>query len=400
MNETAQSYGQRIVYLALGGFLLATALEKWHLHRRFAHFVIGIFGKGPRRLIGAFMLASAALSMWISNVATTIIMMPVALSIIRLLDEDNPHYREFALCLLLGIAYACSIGGMGTLIGTGTNMFFAAYMEGSLGRPMGFARWMTIAVPIVLVFLPIAWILMTRVVFKVPGSPDSLKLEDIPIEKLGRWDVGSSLTVSLFFFVAFAWTFLPFIQKWAPLENLTDTGVAIIAAVLLFVIPINRQCEDFLLDWKTAVSKVPWGILLLIGGGLAMAKAVSDYGIGELLAYQLESISWVSDIVIIFSVVALMVFLTEFSSNIASVTALTPIFAAVAVSREMDPTQLIFPITIAASCAFMLPAATLPNSVIMGSGVVRSWDMARAGLILNIVAVLLISLRFAFGPGL
>lgn len=396
-EDIAGSYGHRIVYLALGGFVLAAAIEKWHLHKRFAQAVIRLCGNNPRSIIAGFMIASAVLSMWISNVATAIIMLPVAISVIRLVHEDNPHYTSFSVCLLLSICYSCSIGGIGTLIGTGTNMFFAAYMEGSLERPMAFVDWMVIAVPLVVVLLPMTWLLMTTVLFRIPKSTEELHLDTESIFSDRPWSQGQVLTLGVFIGCALLWTFLPVIQSWLPLQYLTDTAVAIAAAILLFVIPAGGGKKDFLMDWQTAAHKVPWGILLLIGGGLCMAKAVSQFGVGELLAYQLHAINHLPDFIIIIAVVAMMVFLTEISSNIASVTALTPIFAAVALSRGMDPVQLVIPITIAASCAFMLPAATLTNSVIMGSGMVKGWEMARAGFVLNLAAIVVISLRFALG---
>lgn len=392
--ETATSYGNRIVYFAFGGFVLAAALEKWHLHTRFANFVIGICGTGPRRIVGAFMLTSAILSMWISNTATAMIMLPVALSVIRAQDTSSSDFPDFSVCLLLSICYACSIGGIGTLIGTGTNMFFAAYMDGELQRPIGFAQWMGIALPIVVIFLPVAWFLLTRVIFRIPAQSGTLTADDEPTATIEPWNRGAALTLIVFVCCALGWMLIPVIRQWPPLEDLTDTSIALIAALILFVLPARSEDQQFLMDWETAALKVPWGILLLIGGGLALARAVSDFGVGEFIVYQFGDISAFSNLTLIIFVVALMVFLTEVSSNVASVAALTPIFGAVAVSAGMDPVELIIPITVAASCAFMLPAATLTNSVIMGSGMVSGSQMARAGFVLNIAAIVVVSAWF------
>lgn len=398
MITTAVSYSHPVVYLALGGFVLGAALEKWQLHKRFAQFTISIVGNGPRRIVAGFMLACAALSMWISNVATAIIMLPVALSIINLQHKDGLYYHHFALCLLLGICYSCSVGGMGTLIGTGPNMFFAAYMEAELLREISFVKWMAIAVPVIIVFLPIIWWVLTRIIFFIPASAQDMQLvtpskaEDIP------WSRGAVLTLAVFATTALAWMLLPLLTQWQPLQHLSVTGIALLAMLVLFITPAKKYDTATLMDWNTAVHKVPWGVLLLIGGGLSLAKAVSRFGVGELLAYQLLALTSYSPLIIIVAVVALMVFLTEISSNIASVTALTPIFAAMAISMDMDPVTLIIPITLAASCAFMLPVATPTNTVVFGSGLIRSRQMARAGFLLNLVAIVIISLWTGFFP--
>ena len=396
MAVTATPYSHPVVFLALGGFILGGALEKWQLHKRFAQFTIGIVGNDPRRIVAGFMVACAALSMWISNVATAIIMLPVALSIIKLQDETGPYYHRFALCLLLGICYACSIGGMGTLIGTGPNMFFAAYMEGELGREVSFISWMGIAVPVIVIFLPIVWWVLTRLIFSIPASAQAMKLVTSAKEEQVPWTRGAVLTLLVFLTTALAWMLLPLLKQWQPLQHLSVTGVALLAVLVLFITPASRQGKACLMDWNTAVSKVPWGVLLLIGGGLCLAQAVSRFGVGEWLAYQLVGLNSYSHLIIIITVVALMVFLTEISSNIASVTALTPIFAAIAVSMDMDPVKLIIPITLAASCAFMLPVATPTNTVVFGSGLIRSHQMARAGFSLNLIAIALISIWVYF----
>lgn len=396
LDRISLSYGHRIVFLALGGFMLAAAIEKWHLHKRFSLFVLKFCGSRPRNIIGGFMLASAMLSMWISNTATAIIMLPVALSIIKLINTNNPHRNDFSTCLLLAIAYSCSIGGMGTLVGTGTNMFYAGYTEEILQQPVSFIQWMGIALPVVILMLPISWYLMTHFIFKIPNSSDQLPIDTNAVHAKEDWELGQILTFIIFMLAAIIWSTLPLLREWPPLEYISDTGIAISAAFLLFVIPANHKKQEFLLDWETAVKKVPWGILLLIGGGLCMARAVSENGIGEYTSLLLEDSLLLPEIILILAILTLMVFLTEISSNIASVTALSPVFTALALSRNMDPSFLIIPITLAASCAFMLPAATMPNSIVMGSGIVKGWQMARAGFLLNIVGILIITLRVSF----
>lgn len=394
MSEIGNSYGHPIVFLALGGFVLGAAIEKWNLHIRLAYFVFRFCGSNPRNIVAGFMFGSAALSMWISNVATAIIMMPVALSILKMVDRENPHFTNFSACLLLSICYSCSIGGIGTLIGTGTNMFFAAYMDTELNRQISFSDWMAIAMPVVVILLPVTWLLMTRFIFYVPNSRDALCVNlDTLIEKRD-WNRGSILTLIVFLATALSWTFSTAIRGWPPLENLSDSMIALLALLFLFVTPINSRFDDYLMDWRTAVVRVPWGILLLIGGGLSIASAVSEFGIGEMLGYQFQYFNSFPNTTIIIFAIILMVYLTEISSNVATVTALSPIFAAIAISAEMDPVLLIAPITVAASCAFMLPVATLTNSVIYGSGVIHASQMARAGFYLNLTAIVVLSIWF------
>jgi len=385
MAVTSAPYGHRLIFLALGGFMLAAALERWQLHKRFAHFVVGLCGTEPRNIVAGFMIASAMLSMWISNVATAIIMLPVAMSIINLQNNDSPERKRFAVCLLLSICYSCSVGGMGTLVGTGPNMFFAAFMEGSLQREIGFAQWMGIAVPVILIFLPLAWLLLTGPIFSIFSSQQQIVFQQ-PSES-EHWESGCKMTLAVFILTALCWISLPLIRQISGAVYLTDTGIALIAALLLFILPSNK---GRLLDWDYVAGKVHWGVLLLLGGGLCLAKAISEFGVSELLAYQLSGLANYHDAVIVLAVIVLMVFLTEISSNIASVTALTPIFASIAISMGLDPVVLIIPITMAASCAFMLPVATPTNTIIFGSGMVRIKDMTRAGLILNLLAIVVI----------
>jgi sodium-dependent dicarboxylate transporter 2/3/5 len=255
---------------------------------------------------------------------------------------------------------------------------------------------MGIALPVVVVMLPVSWYLMTHFIFKIPNGAEQLHIDTRDIHTLGAWEPGQVLTFVIFILAAVLWSTLPLLREWPPFQNISDTAIAVSAAFLLFVIPVNLKNQQFLLDWDTAAQKVPWGILLLIGGGLCMARAVSDNGIGEYISLLLEDSLLLTELMLILAVLTLMVFLTEISSNIASVTALSPVFTALALSRNMDPSLLIIPITLAASCAFMLPAATMPNSIVMGSRMVKGWQMARAGFLLNIVGILIITLRVSF----
>lgn len=387
INETTASYAHPMIYLFLGGFMLALALERRHLHRRFAVRVLSLVGTRPAVIIGGFMFVSATLSMWITNTATTMVMLPIALSVIAL-HPDNADKHNFSLCLLLGIAYASSIGGIGTLVGTVPNMFLASFTDNQLGVQLTFARWMLIGVPVVLVFVPTVWLLLTRFIY--PPGVQRLECEQLH-GQLAPWNTGSRLTLIIFLLTAAAWMSRPLLNKIPLLENLTDSGIAIIAALLLFIIPADLKKREFLMDWET-VERIPWGVLLLLGGGIAMAAAVEKFGVGELLALQLTHFSDTQPLVMTFLVVALIIFLTEVTSNTATTTSLIPIFSAMAIGLGIDPLSVIIPATIAASCAFMLPVATPPNAIVFGSKLIRIPEMARAGFWLNISGIFIVSI--------
>jgi sodium-dependent dicarboxylate transporter 2/3/5 len=388
IKETANAYAHPLVFLFLGGFILALALEKWHLHRRFAVTVLKLIGTKPATLVGGFMFISASMSMWVTNTATTLVMLPILLSIIGLLDENSPHKRNFSLCLLLGVAYASSIGGVATIVGTVPNMFTASFIQSELGIDIGFAKWMTIGLPVVLVLLPLTWWLLTQWIYPPGHEEVDRKFLD---EKPEPWHLGGKLTLAIFILTAIFWISRPLLVEWPPLANLSDTGIAIIAAILLFCIPINIKQREFLMDWETAL-KVPWGVLLLFGGGLALAGAISSNGVGELLAAQLNSFQGVPPMLITLMVVSLIIFLTELTSNTATTTALIPILAAMAEGLGVNPLVIILPATIAASCAFMLPVATPPNAIVFSANLIHIPEMARAGFWLNIASILVITL--------
>jgi sodium-dependent dicarboxylate transporter 2/3/5 len=388
IKETAGAYAHPLIFLFLGGFILALALEKWHLHRRFAVTVLKLIGTKPATLVGGFMFIAATLSMWITNTATTLVMLPILLSIIGLLDKNSANKKNFSLCLLLGVAYAASIGGIGTIIGTVPNMFTVSFIQNELDTDISFAKWMTIGLPIVIVFIPLVWWLLTHWIY--PPGDDEVGQEFLD-EKPEPWSIGAKLTLAIFLLTAACWICRPLLMKMPPLANLSDTGIAIIAALLLFSIPVNLKQRKFLMDWDTAL-RVPWGVLLLFGGGLALAGAIRANGVGELLASQLSSLHGVPPLLMTMMVVSFIIFLTELTSNTATTTALIPIFAVMAEGLGINPLSIILPATIAASCAFMLPVATPPNAIVFSSNLIRVPEMARAGFWLNLTGILVISL--------
>lgn len=387
VQDSATAYAHPLIFLFLGGFIVALALERWHLHKRFALAVLRIVGTSPRRLVGGFMISAAVMSMWITNTATTIVMLPIALSVIAMESDDAPHKQGFAACLLLGIAYAASIGGIGTIVGTTPNMFTVSFIENELGQTISFAEWMMIGVPLVVVFTPITWLLLTRVIFPLPAdSSSNYNLDTAP----EPWTRGAVLTLIIFALTAFCWMARPLLAKLPLFAHLSDAGIAIIAALLLFAIPENIKEKRFLIDWETAI-RVPWGVLLILGGGLCLAGAISANGVAELLAIQLTAIGDVPPLVMTLLIVTLMIFLTELTSNVATTTALIPIVAAIATALGIEPLKLIIPATMAASCAFMLPVATPPNAIVFGSGMLRIPTMARAGIWINLAGIITVT---------
>ena len=401
MHATAASYGNEIVYLFLGGFIVALSLERWGLHRRLALNVLAAVGPQPRAIIGAFMVVSASLSMWVTNTATTIMLLPVAVSVINLLPgddlKDGKADSPFSVCLLLGIAYASSIGGMGTIIGTAPNVFVVSFIQENLQYKIGFVEWMLFALPLVIVFIPIAWLVLTRLVFPVgaqvlPGAAELLEKER---DQLAPFSRGEVLTLCVFMITAAAWISRPLLNRieiagMYPLEGLSDPGIAVLAALVLFVTPVSLPRREFLMNWSTAV-RLPWGLLILFGGGLALAAALVDTGFSYYFGSLVTGLHTLPAWIIVLLTTAAVVFLTELTSNTATTATIVPILLAVAIGLELPPLLLILPAAFAASSAFMLPVATPPNAIVFGSNLLRVGQMSRAGIWLNLIAIVLIT---------
>ena len=401
IKTTAASYGHELIYLFLGGFILALALERCGLHRRFALTVLKAVGTRPTRIIATFMFIAAFLSMWVTNTATTIMLLPVALSITKLIDstgsgEGNPAHRHFPVCLLLAIAYAATIGGIGTIIGTAPNVFLVSYIRTQMNHEISFVLWMMFGVPLVIVFLPIVWWMLSRVIYRVSNLP--IVGVDVLLDRLhgelGPMSRAEKLTLVIFLLTAGAWVTRPLLGRMvfgdvAPLAGLTDSGIAIIAALTLFVTPVHLARREFLMDWPTAV-RLPWGLLILFGGGLSLAATLDRSGFSAFLGSQVVILSPLPMVMIVALVTGMMIFLTELTSNTATTATLIPVLYAVAIGLDIDPFLLIVPAGLAASCAFMLPVATPPNAIVFGSGLVSIPQMSRAGFWLNLVAIILI----------
>jgi len=396
VTEATTPYANPIIFLLLGGFIIATALQRWQLHRRLALLVLRIAGSHPHSIIGGFMFASAFLSMWISNTATTIMMLPIAISLaeVMLKGQSKELTDKFTICLLLGIAYAASIGGLGTLIGTPPNAMMAAFMEETYGTNIGFANWMSFGLPIICLLLPLAWLLLTRFIFTfdLPHNKDSIEVVNKELESMGSLSAPEKRTAIVFFLIALAWIMRPALQQLPGLSELNDTTIAIAGAISLFLIPSGDKLkkDTRLLDWATAMS-IPWGILLLFGGGLSLAAMISSSGLAIWLGGVLSVFTNFHIFILIASIIALVIFLTELTSNTATTATLLPVIGGIATAAYIEPMLLIAPMTLAASCAFMLPVATAPNAIVFSSGKVSIPQMVKAGFYLNLLVITLIT---------
>ena len=407
LREISASYMHPVVVLLMGGFIFAKAIERWNLHERIALNVIGRFGTRPSALIAGFMVASALLSMWISNSATSIMMMPIALSLAGSVfaaedpQEDFARYA-FTSALLLGIAYGCSIGGLGTPIGTPTNLIIMGYLTEMGGVEISFTQWMMIGLPTVAIMLPIAWLVLTRWAFKLDRSTFSASQTVLDERKraLGSLATPEKRTIAAFAVIATLWLTGPLYREWSvtvdgeiwqPLAGLSDHVVAIIAVILCFLIPAGEEGSGKgsgkLLNWSTAES-IPWGTLLLFGGGLAMAGAINSTGLGAYFGNTLSGLSALPLFLLIILIVAIVLFLTEITSNVATASVVAPILGAMALNAGLPLETILIPIALAASCAFMLPMATGPNAVVFSSGKVSMSTMIRTGFLLNLCAIM------------
>jgi solute carrier family 13 (sodium-dependent dicarboxylate transporter), member 2/3/5 len=389
-------FANPLIYLFLGGFIIALGMEKSNLHRRMALNIIHRVGTRPTSIILGFMGAAAFLSMWVSNTATTLMMLPIALSIIALVESDEAMEAgelktNFALVLLLGLAYACNIGGIATLVGTPPNALMAGYLLDNHGIEVGFAQWMMLGVPLVLVSLPILFFVLTKLLFPVrmkrlPGGRDLIAEE---LAKAGAMSRAEKQVAAIFTLTATLWVTRPLLEGWIP--GLSDTGIAIFGALLLFIVPLSWKRWHFVLEWSDA-KRLPWEVLILFGGGLSLAAGITGSGLAEWLGTTFQVLDGIGLLWLIVIALGLTIFLTEVTSNTATAAAFLPILASVAIAMGFDPVLLAVPAAIAASCAFMLPVATPPNAIVYGSGYISIPQMARAGFVLNLIMVGVITL--------
>lgn len=385
-------YANPIIYLFLGGFFLAIAMERWQLHRRIALSIVLRSGVKSTSIIFGFMMASALLSMFVSNTATAIMMLPIAISILDL-TKDATEYerRNFQIVLILGIAYGCNIGGMGTLIGSPPNALLAGFFMENYGFEVSFLDWMIVGVPVVFLSLPLVFLLLTRFLYPIhlPELKGGKAFIQGELTAMGRVTAQETMVGMVFFITASLWIIRPFISEWIP--GLSDAGIAIGSAVVLFLLPSLDESQRSLLSWNDT-KRMPWGVLILFGGGLSMASAISGSGLAQWIGQNLTVLGQWPTVVLIIGVVSLMIFLTELTSNTASTAAFLPIIASLAIGLGENPLLLAMAVTLAASCAFMLPVATPPNAIVYGTERITIPQMAKAGLWVNLLFIGLITL--------
>ena len=398
-SEVTLAYGNHLIFLFMGGFLIAVAIEKWQLHRRIALRTILLVGVSPNQIILGFMLATAFLSAWISNTATAMMMVTIGLAVVKQAEQDSGSkatHSNFATALMLSIAYAASIGGVATLIGTPPNAILAGVIESSFAYSIGFAQWMAFGVPISLTMLALSWLYLTRIAFRaefteLPGGRQSIQQK---YNELGPMSLPEKKVLTIFALVAAGWILRGLIEMDA-LSTVSDASIAIAGAVLLFIIPAEKNWTEPLLDWHTAKS-IPWDIMILFGGGFALADGFSNSGLTEWLANQLVALQAMDLIIIVLMVVLLVIFLTEITSNTATASLMLPVMGAFAVAIQISPLYLMVAVALAASFAFMLPVATPPNAIVFSSRKITIPQMARAGVWLNIIGSIVITLFVIF----
>ena len=403
MQNAASPYANELIFLFMGGFFLATAMEKWEVHRRIALAIMRRIGVAPERLILGFMVATAFISMWINNTSTTTMMLPIALAVGAMFrpqgQEGDGKPYHFGIALMLGIAYAASIGGVATLIGTAPNVLFAAAASELAGVQVGFLEWMIVGVPLTVVMIPLTWFILLRL--HPPGElrGDANALLQDELGRMGPQSREQRFVAWVFGLTALAWVLrapkefgdvtIPGISTWLP--NVTDGTIAMMAAVILFVVPLGGREGRVALDWPTAL-RIPWGVLLLFGGGLSLAAAMSETGLAAWIGGSVAGVQGLPVIVMIAAVATLFIFLTEVTSNTAVTAMAMPVMAGVAVTLGIAPPILMATAAISCSMAFMMPAGTPPNAIVFSSGYLSIGQMARVGLWVNLAAILAVTL--------
>lgn len=422
LDKVGASYGNNIIFLFMGGFLLALAVQRWNLHRRIALLTVKVMGTKPSQMVAGFMVATGFLSMWVSNTATAVMMLPIGVSVLLLVtkigsgdgetapataevggsrdtgevDLQDDQLKEevvksnFGTALMLGIAYSASIGSLGTIIGTPPNTLMAGYLSDAHDITIGFGQWMLVGVPLAVVLMALCWLLLTKVLFKpeiseIPGGKELIGEE---LHKLGPMSSGEKRVLALFVLAAAAWILVPILFD-DPM--ISDAGIAVAVGLLLFLCPAGAAPGVRLLDWETAV-KLPWGVLLLFGGGLALSAQFSTSGLTEWIGQQVQGLGGLPVVLLVLLMAGGILLLTELTSNTATAATFLPVAGGVAMGIGVDPMLLAIPVALAATCAFMLPVATPPNAIAFGSGYVTVSQMIRGGVWLNLIALVLITI--------
>ena len=393
IDKVATPYAHPVIFMFMGGFVIGLGMEKWNLHRRIALKVMLAVGTGERRQVLGFMMATALISMWVSNTATAIMMLPIGMSVVAMMRQEGNMSTGFPPALLLAIAYGASIGGFGTLIGTPPNALLAAFLQEQYNIHIGFAQWLLIGVPAALFMLIITGWWLSRGGYSLSSeSSESIRqaLQEQQ-EKNGSLSEGEKWVATIFLLTAIAWIARPWLNEVMPALGLSDTVIAMFAMLAFFIIPVSLKNLQFLMTWQD-MRRLPWDVLLLFGGGLSLAAMIRRTGLAEWIAGTLDVLGNMPSIMAIALVVTVIIFLTEVTSNTATTAAFLPPLGALAVSLGLDPQMLAIPAAIAASCAFMLPVATPPNAIVYGAGMVSIRQMMRSGLILNLTGIVIITM--------
>tara|TARA_R110002073_G_scaffold108336_5_gene243469 strand:- start:40323 stop:41753 length:1431 start_codon:yes stop_codon:yes gene_type:complete len=398
--DVGANYGSPIIFLFFGGFVLALALEKVNLHKRIALTIIKMTGTTPNKVILGFMIATAFMSMWISNTASTVVMLPIAISVIKLLIDDEDGFtkgdRNFALSIMLGIAFSANAGGIATVIGTPPNSVLIGLLENEYNIEISFLKWMTMGLPFSIIMVTLCYLVLVKLMFpcnhiKFTTSANVISDE---LKKLGKISKEEKRVLTIFSITVFLWITRTIINNIFPGLKLSDTIISLIGAISLFAVPISFQKGTFILQWNDT-SRLAWGILILFGGGLALAKGMASSGLVDVITESIKNGGF-SPLVVVSLLIVLMLFMTELMSNVALVAVLAPVVAGIAIGLNIPMLNVLIPVTMASSCAFMLPMATPPNAIVFASGYVKVNQMVRAGVILNLLAVVLLILYYLF----
>ncbi|HQQ83513.1 MAG TPA: DASS family sodium-coupled anion symporter [Cyclobacteriaceae bacterium] len=398
VREASAPYGDPVIFLFMGGFILALGLERHNLHTRIALNLIRLTGTSGNGIILGFMLSTALISMWISNTATAIMMLPIASSVTSLLAKEtgqgeDPRFKKFATGLMLAIAYAASIGGMATIIGTPPNVVMVGFMKRFYDLDVSFTRWMMVGIPLMILALASCYFVITRILFRnhLPSIQGSAELIQRKLTELGKLSKEEKLVLSVFSVTCFFWIFRQNLNGMIGKNLLDDTTIAMAGGVIMFLVPVNLSEQKFLLDWSD-MKELPWGILLLFGGGLCLADGMEKSGLVQIVGNYFSNQSGISTGVLVFLLTAISMGLTELMSNVALVTIFVPVVFGIADGFHLNPIWLAMPVTFAASCAFMMPISTPPNAVLFATGYIKMRDMIRTGLLLNLFCLIIITI--------
>ena len=392
LKAVTAPFAHPTIYLFFGGFMLGMAMERWNLHKRIALHIMLRTGVRPDLQIGGFMIATAFLSMWVSNTATSVMMLPIGLSVASMVSgKDEEKNKNFSKALLLAIAYSASIGGLATLIGTPPNALLAAFLSETYNMEIGFAQWMMVGLPISLIMLGASWLWLTKFSFNLDKTenPHATELFKTQLKELGGMSRGEKTVAVIFTVTAALWIFRPLLKGYIP--GLSDTMIAIAATISLFIIPVKQDERVYVMSWEKA-REIPWGVLMLFGGGLTLAAQIKSTGLASWVAEAMSVVAGMPVLLVVGFVVTVIIFLTELTSNTATAAGFLPLMGALGVTLGIEPIMLAAPAALAASCAFMMPVATPPNAIVFGAGKLDIKDMIKAGFALNIMGIIVVTL--------